>query len=265
MLINVARVCLPPFVLALLLGCRSNKEPAQEPVVVQPAVSQGALQTVGEKIDKADSRVAAAVTVAVENKENPKVVEAEGKLALSYLPVPSEGDLAFARQRAAAKDGEKAYRDQASFAKEFLAKIDADWKAAEAQSKRNASDLAAALTKVNQLEAKVKAVQTEADEKIRKIEAESSRNIWSLTGAALAVLGAVASAFVGFRVGGVILLCGVLCGSVPFVYGSTYFPWVAGLTLAGAGGLGLWRLYDYVRDLNAAKGVPPSDDASPTP
>lgn len=235
-----------------LAGCATPKKDPEPPVVVQAAASQGALQTVGEKIDQSDSRVAAAVAVAVENKDKPAVVEAEGKLALSYLPAPTSGDLAYARQRAAAQDA-KAYADQMAFAKGFLAKIDAEWAAAEAQSKRNAADLAAALTKVNQLEAKVRTVQQEADERIRKIEAEASRNIWSLTAAGLAIAGAAASAFLGFRTGGVLLVCAAFCGAVPHIYGSAYFPWVGGITLAVAAGLGLWRLYDYVRDLNAEK------------
>ena len=249
---------LPLALVALCLaGCGTAKKDPAPPVVVQPAVSQGALKDVEEKIDKADSRVAAAVQVAVENKDKPAVVEAEGKLALSYLPEAAPGDLAYARQRATAQDA-KAYADQMTYAKAFLAKIDAEWKDAEAQSKRNAADLAASLTKVNQLEARVAAVQKEADDRIRKIEAEASRNVWTLTAAALAVAGAAASAFLGFRTGGVLLVCAAFCGALPHIYESEYFPWATGLTLAVAAGLGLWRLYDYVRDLNAERGNVPS-------
>jgi uncharacterized membrane protein len=247
-----------------LAGCGTPKKDSEPPVVVQVAATEAALQSVGKDIDQSDSRVAAAVAVVVENKDKPALVEAEGKLALSYLPAPTSGDLAYARQRAAAQDA-KAYSDQMAFAKGFLAKIDADWAAAETQSKRNAADLAAALTKVNQLEAKVRTVQDEAEDRIRKVEAEASRNIWSITAAGLAVAGAVASAFLGFRTGGVLLVCAAFCGALPHIYESEAFPWVAGLTLAAVAGLGLWRLYDYVSDLNAAKADPPSPNGPPSP
>ena len=68
---------LPLALVALCLaGCGTSQKDPEPPVVVQPAVSQGALKTVGEKIDLADSRVAAAVAVAIENKSDPLKVEA---------------------------------------------------------------------------------------------------------------------------------------------------------------------------------------------
>lgn len=240
---------LGPVILAasLLVGCSTIKglfkdaEPPAPPPPVVPAQSQ--LQTIGEKVDKADSRVAAAITVAVENKDKPPVVEAEGRLALSYLPKPSDDDLQFARSRAASGD-QKAYEAQSRFAKDFLSKIDADWKAAETAAKKNADEIV-------RLRADLQSAKAENDrlkQEIVRVEEEASRSIWSLTGAGLAAAGALASAFLGFRVGIPILLCGMLAGATPHIMSSSYFPWIVGTTLVLAAGLGLFWLYDIVRD-----------------
>lgn len=240
---------LGPVILAslLLAGCSTIKglfkdpEPPPAPPPVVP--SQGQLQTVGEKLDKADSRVAAAVTVAVENSTKPQIVEAEGKLALAYLPPPSPEDVQFARSRAASGDP-KAYVEQGRFAKEFLSKIDADWKAAEAASKKNADEILRLRADVQSAKAENERLKQE----IVRVEKDASRSIWSLTGAALAVVGALASAFVSPRVGIPILLCGMLAGATPFIIASSYFPWIVGSTLLIAAGLGVWWLFDFVRD-----------------
>ena len=59
------------------------------------------LGKVGSQLDVIDSRVAAAVTVAREANTagKPTVVESELSVASSFLPKPTEGDLAYARQR----------------------------------------------------------------------------------------------------------------------------------------------------------------------
>lgn len=237
----------------ILTGCSLFKKTEEEPkkVVVTQSASPADMSKLGDKIDKSDSRVAAAVTVAVENAYKPDVVAAEGNLALSYLPRPSEGDLAFARQRGAAKDP-KAYLEQSKFAKEFLAQLDKEWKEAQDKAKKNADDLTAALTRINELNAEIVKVHKEAEVNLRKAEAEASKNVWTLSGVALVALGAVVSAFLGFRTGGVILVCGAFCGSMPYIYGSEYFGWTVGATLAIASGLGLWRLFDYIKDKNDA-------------
>lgn len=239
-----------------LAGCETVKgwfSPEEEPkkVVVTQSASPTDMSKLGDKIDKSDSRVAAAVTVAVENADKPDVVAAEGNLALSYLPKPSEGDLAFARQRGAAKDP-RAYLEQSKFAKEFLAQLDKEWKEAQDKAKKNADDLTAALTEVNRLKIEISQIKKDAEANLRKAEAEASKNVWTLSGVALVALGAVVSAFLGFRTGGVILVCGAFCGSMPYIYGSEYFGWTVGATLAIASGLGLWRLFDYIKDKNDA-------------
>jgi hypothetical protein len=239
-----------------LCGCSTIKgwfSPGDEPekVVVTQSASPSDMSKLGDKIDKSDSRVAAAVTVMIENKDKPPVVESEGNLALAYLPRASDGDLAFARARAAKADP-KDYLEQSKFAKEFLAGIDKEWKDAQDKAKKNAEDLTAALTKINELNAELGRVRKESDEKIRKAEAEGSKNLWTLAGVGMVGLGAVVSAFMGFRTGGIILVCGAFCGAMPYVYGSEHFMWTVAATLVIAAGLGLWRLYDYIKDKNDA-------------
>ena len=240
-----------------LAGCSTVKDwfKPDEPkkVVVEQSALPGDMSKLGDKIDKSDSRVAAAVTIAVENKDKPDVVAAEGGLALSYLPKPSEGDLAFARQRAAKADP-KDYIEQSKFAREFLKQLDKDWTEAQAKAKKNADDLTAAITRINELTAEVAKVRKDAEINLRKAEAEASKNVWTLAGVGLVALGAVVTAFMGVRIGGVLLVSGAFCGSIPFIYGSQYFTWIAAGTLLIAAGLGLWRLFDYIRDKNNEEG-----------
>ena len=79
----------------LLAGCSSVKELPKQP----DAPTDGAVvETIGKELDKTDSRVGAAIVVAVENLDKPAVAKAELGVASSYLPAPLEGDVAFARQ-----------------------------------------------------------------------------------------------------------------------------------------------------------------------
>lgn len=249
-----------------LAGCSTVKDwfKPDEPkkVVVEQSTHPGDLSKIGTSIGKSDSRVAAAVTVAVENKDKPDVVVAEGNLALGFLPKPSDGDLAIARARAAKADP-KDYLAESKFAKEFLAQLDKDWKDAQTKAKKNADDLTAALTRINELTAEVAKVRKEAEINLRKAEAEASRNVWTLAGVGLVALGAVVTAFMGVRMGGVLLVSGAFCGSIPFIYGSQYFTWIAAGTLLIAAGLGLWRLFDYIRDKNNASDEVQKEDTHP--
>lgn len=227
------------------LGMGKPDEP--QPVKVEQAAGPNDLSKLGDKIDKSDSRVGAAVTVMVENKDKPAVVEAEGNLALSYLPKPTEGDLAFARQRAAKADP-AAYVEQSKFARTFLAQMEKDWTDAQAKAKKNADDLTAALIRVNELTAEVAKVRKEGEDNLRKVEAEASRNVWTLAGVGLAVVGALCTAFLGPKVGLPLIASGALMGSVPFIYSSPWFAWVIGGTLAFCAAMLAWYVWDKVRD-----------------
>jgi hypothetical protein len=225
----------------LLVGCATKGDlPKQPDAPVTPIV-----QEVGKVQDKADNRVSAAVAVAKENSDKPAVVRAELGVASSYLPAPTDGDLAFARQRASKAD-QKDYKDAEEYGKKLLAKINTDWAKMEkdqAEAKR-----------VSELkDFKIKELTAE----VARVKQEASNNIWTLTGAGLAVVGGLACAFASLRIGIPILLAGAFCGSVPFIIDSPYFEYIAGSTLVAVSGLGIYWLFDKVRD-SVNRDVPPS-------
>ena len=259
------RAALVVIALLALTGCSTLKDwmkpadAAPQKVVVEQSAQPADLTKLGSSIDKSDSRVAAAVTVAVENKDKPAVVEAEGKVALGFLPKPTEGDLAIARARAAKADP-AAYLAESKFAKGFLAQMELDWKTAQDKAKKNADDLTAALARINGLNAELAKVRKDAEDNLRKAEAEASKSVWTIAGVGLAVIGALCSAFMGPRVGLPLIASGAAVGSVPFIYSSPWFAWIMGGTVAfGCAMLG-WVLWDKARD---AVNESESDDAAP--
>ena len=221
------------FILAaiLLSACSTTKPPDPAPA---PPVDD--LVQVGEKIDKADSRVAAAVTVVVENSDKPEVVKAEGKVALAYLPPPTATDVEFARARAL-KNDQKAYQAQMDYATKMKAEVDKMWAKAEDDAKKSKADIQA-----------LKDENTRLVAEIERIKKESSRDIWTLTGAALVVLGGAACAFASIRIGIPIILAGAFAGAIPHIIDSEYFEYTAAATLLCCASLAVWWMYDKVRD-----------------
>ena len=217
-----------------MAGCATSKAPLPE----QPnaPTSEALVTTVGKEWDKADQKVAASVTIARENAEKPEVVKAETSVALSYLPTPSPEELALARQRAAKAD-QKDYAQAIAFGKNLLATIDTNWAKVEADQKeaKRVSDLK---------DARIKELTAE----VEQAKKDAAKNIWTITGAALAVIGAIATAFTGPKIGIPLILCGAFCGAVPFIIDSEYFGIITGSALALAAGLGIWWLWDKVRD-----------------
>ena len=222
--------------LLALTGCSSSRP--ELPKQPDAPTSEAVVATIGKEWDKADQKVAAAISIARENADKPAVVRGETAVALSFLPAPEAGELALARARAAKPEDQKAYGDAVAYGKKLLASIDANFAALEAQQKE--------ALRVSQLkDARIKELTAE----VERVKQEASKNIWTLTGAGLAVIGALAFAFGGGpRVGLPLLLCGAFCGSVPFIIDSPYFLWVAIGTAAIAAGLGLWWLWDKVHD-----------------
>lgn len=221
------------FPVVLLVGCATKGDLPKQP---EAPVDGGAIKKVAENIDIREAKVAAAVTVAKENADKPNIVKAETGVALTLLPKPTDGDLAIARARAAKADP-KEYDAAADFGKKFLDKIRSDLasaKADQAEAKR-VSDL------------KDKRIE-QLTEEVARVKKEASNNIWTLTGAALAVIGGLSCAFASLRVGIPILLAGAFCGSVPFIIESPYFEYIAATTLVACSGLGLWWAFDKVRD-----------------
>jgi len=222
--------------LVALAGC--TRKPVDEPLPKQPDAPTSATNLVklDDGIDTRSNKVAASVAIVKENAGKPEVVKAESDVALSFLPKPSEAELALARQRAAKAD-QTDYAEAAKFGSKVLAQITESRTKMEADQKeaKRVSDLK---------DARIKELQAE----IERIKKDSASQTWTLVGAGLAVIGALTTAFMGPKIGIPLLLCGAFCGSVPFIIDSPYFEYIAGGTLLAVAGLGLWWLADKVRD-----------------
>ena len=224
-------------VIALCLtGCATSPDPL--PKQPDAPTSESAVSTLGKEWDKADAKVAASVSIARENADKPDVVRGETTVALSFLPVPAPEELALARARAANPADQKAYGDAVAYGKKLLAKIEADFAKVQADQKR--------AFEISQLkDARIKELTAE----VERVKQEASKDIWSLTGAGLAIIGALAFAFGGGpRIGLPLLLCGAFCGALPHIIDSPAFLWVGISTAAIASGLFLWWLADKVSD-----------------
>jgi hypothetical protein len=227
----------------LMAGCSTSRPalPEQPNAPTDTAI----VQAVGKDWDKIDQKVAASVAIARENAEKPEVVRSETSVALSFLPVPSPEELALARQRASKAD-QKDYADAVAYGKKLLAKIDADWAKVEAA---NAEAL-----RVSQLkDARINELTAE----VERVKREASDNIWTLAGVGIAALGAIAMVFAGPRIGITLILSGGAIGAFPLVVDSEWFSLIVGTTLALAAGLGIYWLWDRVRDSANAPYEPP--------
>lgn len=227
----------------VLAACSSSPAPKLE--APPPAPSSSDLAKVEQGLDAIDSRVSAAVVVARElNKAGlPAKVDAELSVASAYLPKPSEGDLAFARQRSE-KASTAEYDAQLKKAAEKQKAMEAAWIALESQAAANRKA-------VVDRDARIRDLTAELDRARR----DASESVWTITGAALALIGALCTAFVGPRVGVPLLLCGAFAGSVPFIIESPWFSWIAGGTAAVVSCIGIWFIFDLVRDrVNASSG-----------
>jgi hypothetical protein len=222
--------------LLALTGCKST--PKVEPLPVQPPAptKESVVTGLGKDLDKADHRVASALVAIEKNADKPKVVVAESRLAQSYLPEPPAGDVAFAMARATKSDPLD-YKKQMEFGRQLATAVNKAWEKLEADQKEAA--------RVSGLkDARIK----ELTDEVARVKQEASQNIWTLTGAALFVAGALATAFVGPRIGIPLIACAAFAGGVPFIYDSPYFLIVAIGTAAIASGFGLWWVWDKVRD-----------------
>ena len=219
----------------LMAGCAAS---SKAPLPEQPnaPTSEGIVATVGKQWDQADQKVAASVAIARENADRPEVVRSETSVALSFLPAPEAGELAVARARAAKLDP-KETAEAVAFGKKLLAQIDANWAKVEADNRE--------ALRVSQLkDARIKELTAE----VERVKKEASANLWTMAGVGIAVVGAIATAFAGPRIGVPLLLSGAAIGAFPFVVESEYFSYIVGVSLALAAGLGIWYLYDRVSD-----------------
>jgi hypothetical protein len=222
-----------------LTGCSLfRKGDALPPLPVQPPAptKPDNVATLGKDLDKADHRVASALVAIERNADKPKVVVAESRLAQSYLPAPPLADIAFAEARATKADPID-YAKQMEFGRKLATAVNKAWDRLESDQKEAA--------RVSQLkDARI----GELTKEVERVKAEASKNIWSLLGAGLFAVGALTTTFLGPRLGVPLLACAALAGSVPFIYDSPAFMWVAIGTATIASGLSLWWLYDKVAD-----------------
>lgn len=240
------RLLLAVIALVALAGCKSK--PSDVPL--PPAIAtpkEVALTSVGSTLDVIDSRVAAAVTIAREANTagKPAVVESELSVAGSFLPKPTEGDLAYARQRSE-KASPADYEAQRKKAAEKQKAAEAAWADLEKQVAANKAALSLRDARIVELTKEIEAVRK-----------EGSRNLWSLGGVAVAVCGALAFAFTGPRIGLPLLACGAAMGAFPFVVESPHFDLIVTVTLGCGAALLIWLAWDFIRDKVNAK--PPQE------
>jgi hypothetical protein len=220
--------------LLALTGCASSPPPL--PKQPDAPTSPSVVATVTKQWDTADAKVSAAISIAKENADRPEVVRSETAVALSFLPAPEAGELAIARARAAKAD-QKDYAAAEAFGKKLLSQIDTSWLKVQADTTEAA--------RVSQLKDARIVELTKAVEQAKK---DAAANLWSLAGIAVAVIGAVAMVFAGPRIGISLLASSAAIGAFPFIVESEYFGIIVGTSLALAACLGLYWLWDRVRD-----------------
>ena len=238
------RLALAICVSLLANGCASTRPalPEQPNAPTDTAI----VQAVGKDWDRIDQKVAASITIAREMADKPDVVRGETTVALSFLPPASPEELALARQRANNPADQKAYGDAVAFGKKLLAKIDADWAKVEAANRES--------LRISQLkDARIAELTAE----VERVKQEAAANLWTMAGVGIAVIGAIATAFAGPKVGIPLLLSGAAIGAFPFIVESEYFSYIIGVSLALAAGLGIYWLWDRVRDSANAPYEPP--------
>ena len=225
--------------LVALAGCKSAK-PVDEPLPKQPdaPTKPDVVATLGKDLDKTDHRVGAALVVIERNATSPKVVVAESRLAQSYLPAPPEADVAFAMARATKADPLD-YKKQMEFGRKLATAVTLAWEKLEADQKE-------ALRVSGLKDARI----VELTAEVERVKREAASNLWTLAAVGTAVAGALAMAFIGPKVVVSLLLSAGAIGAFPFIVESEYFSYIVGTALALAAGLGLWYLWDKVKDAN---------------
>lgn len=241
--------------LALLLtGCTKSVVPTLDP---QPEPGEQVTQSFGQKQDKADQKVAASITAAREAiPTNPAGADKELEVAQSYLPSPAPEEVALSRQRISKNDS-KEFQDAQAKGKQLAAELESLWAKMEAQQAQATKDIA---NLKQQLDDRQLAL-----EQARKDKAST---MLSLVGAGILAAGTLMLAF-GHLIGiskfnaALMILCGIATVSLPWVFDSSYFPWVVGVTLAVIGievSVVLWRkMTAKPAECTAIQDLPPED------
>lgn len=195
------------------------------------------VKQVSSDVSERGGKVAASVTVIKENAGKPEVVKSESDVALSFLPPPSDAEVALARQRSSKSDQQE-YEQVKEYGKKLLLKINAD------------------LSKMESDQQEAKRVSVIKDQRIAELEqkcldiaSDSDRKLWTIVGMALTVLGGVIWwALKDVKGAATLIVLGLCFGAYPRIMDSKWFMVIAGLTLSICCCLGLWWLYDKVRD-----------------
>ena len=237
------------FALAICVSLLANGCASIRPAIPEQPnapTSETVVATVSKQWDQADQKVAASVSIAREMADRPDIVRSETSVALSFLPPVEAGELAVARARAIKADPKEA-ADAQAFGKKLLSQIDTSWLRVVADQKE--------AHRISQLKDARIVELTKAVEQAKK---DMAASLWTMAGIAVAVLGAAAMVFTGPRIGGTLLACGAAIGAFPFVVDSPYWNYIAGGTLTLAAGLGIYWLWDRVRDsANSSDYEPP--------
>jgi hypothetical protein len=222
----------------LMTGCATKE------VATTPAPAESSLAETNKRIDDMDSKISASITVARDaNKAGmPGKVEAELSVASAFLPKPSDDDLRLAKARAEKQDNSE-YQTSIKKAEAQTKEFEAGRIKLEKQVKDNQVIIAQKDKKIEDLE--------------RKIE-EKDQNLWTLAGVALFVIGAISCGVFGWKTGTPIIICAPIAGAAPYIYSSEFFIPTIITAIVITLGLGLWRLWDYIRDRNNESNTGPS-------
>lgn len=210
-------------------GCGTGKTSNGLPLDPAPLAGAQPTQSFGQKQDKADQKVSASITAAREAiPTNPAGADKELQVAQSFLPAPSPEEVALSRQRITRADT-KEQQEAISKGKKIAAELEDLWDKMEAQQAKSAKEIGELKTQLNDRQL--------ALEQARKDKAST---MLSLVGAGILAAGTLMVAF-GHFIGiskfnsALVILCGVATVSLPWVFDSSYFPWVVGVTLAVMG------------------------------
>lgn len=216
-------------ILVALAGCSSVDKPPQD-----PAPKAATLDTVGSDLDQIDTAVSASVQVAREmNKAGrPDKVESELSVAAANLPSPDADAVNMARARADKATSDE-YEAQRQKAQAKAAKLEREWAELEKQVQINKKVMEGKDVQIKELKLQIE---------------ENKKDIWSITGAGLVVIGGLAMGFVGWKVGAPLLLAGAFCAAIPYVIDSPAFMWTGGITLIACCGIFVWWVFDKARD-----------------
>ena len=226
----------------LLSGCFLWRSPAPE-APAEVTTKAGKVDAYADKNDLIMSRAASSVIVARSALDQglTSVASAELDLAQTYLPRPSETDLAYAQARALKADP-KAYAKSKAVADAHQRQLDDLWGKVEAEKEKAR----------NQLEAKEKELESARKEK--------QTTLLSLVGAGLITLGTLGLLFGLNRINAVVVIAiGAGVAALPWLFDSPAFIWIAG----GAAVLGalevLWLIYKKLKPSQCVVTPPPSD------